>query len=413
MLSVGLVVTFYVICALALFFLPVRRLLGLCFFYQDGSRTVGYAYLDALRGLAALSVMLMHYYIWNTTSLDRFASIGLIAGGQRAVGVFFVLSSFLIWKSLPLDQIGKYAIGRVLRISPLHVAITCFVFLPANAFFSMLLTGNISALSSFWQTNAPFLKEALLLNVFTDNFVLFNGVAWSIVVEMQFYLVAPVLKYAHSIFPRFFVASLILSSAGLLWLESNATILGINSPQLPWLKFFVAGIFLAIFMDRLINSNAMRNSYASAACIVAAMCIIDLDFNNIRVISYILPLGSFTFSPDLAFGVCLLIASLRANAYATRLLSLRSVRFLGVISYSFYLSQLPILGNFVPEISASAHPIAFVLFFAIPFHIVISALLFLVVETPFLMLSAWIKTRSRDTGLEHLGAELQPGMTPP
>ena len=412
MSSVGLVVAFYVTCAFALCFPPVRRFLGRCFFYQDGSRTAGYAYLDALRALAALSVMLMHYYIWNPKPLADFSSIGLITGGQRAVGVFFVLSSFLIWKSLPLDDLGKYAISRVLRIYPLQVALTCFLFLPANTLSLALFAGKTASLSSFWQTNAPFFKEALLWNIFTNNFVLFNGVAWSIVVEMQFYIVAPLLKYAHSKFPRFFVASLILLSTGLLWIESNATMLGIHSPQLPWLKFFIAGIFLAIFMDRLIDAKVLRNPYVSGICIVAAMSMIDLDFNDIRVISYFLPPDAFTFSPDLAVAVCMLIVGLRANGSASNLLSLKPIRFLGVISYSFYLSQLPILGHFVPEISASAHPVAFLVFYAIPVHIVIAALLFAVVETPFLMLSARMKARGPRADEAHPAAKLQCGMTP-
>lgn len=405
MTSVGLVVAFYVVCALALFSTPIRRLLGFCFFWQDGSRTVGYGYLDVLRGVAALSVMLMHYWTWNEAALASFSSIGLITGGQRAVGIFFVLSSFLIWKSLRLDQLQNYAISRVLRIYPLHIAITCFLFVPVTAFFSAALAGNVPALTSLWQTSAPFLKEALLWNVFSNNLVLFNGVAWSIVIEMQFYLVAPLFKYAHLKFPKLFVAFLVLASAALLWLEGHAAALGIGSPQLPWLKFFVAGIFLAIFMDRLIDTNAMRNSYVSGACIFAALCIIDLDFNNIRVVSYILQLAPLVFSPDLAFGVCLLIVGLRANAYAASLLSLKPVRFLGVISYSLYLSQLPILGSLLPDISGSTHPVAFVVFFALPVHIVIAALLFLVVETPFLALSAWMKTRNRNIRAEPLVAK--------
>ena len=411
MFSAALVVTFYATCALALFFLPVRQLLGSCFFHQDGSRITSYAYLDVVRGLAALSVLLMHYYIWSPTSLGDFGSVGLISGGQKAVGVFFVLSSFLIWKSLRLDQIGSYEVSRILRIYPLHIAITFFLFLPANAFFTILFHGDTAELSSFWQTNAAAFKEAMLWNVFTNNFSVLNGVAWSIVIEMQFYVAAPLLKYVHAKFPGFFVVALACASAGLLWLESNAALLGIKIPQLPWAKFFIAGIFLAIFIDRLVNSRLLRSSYVSAACIVAAVLIIDLDFNNIRVVSYILPLGSLTFSPDLAFGVCLLIVGLRANPHAASLFARKPVRFLGVISYSFYLSQLPILGQFLPDISASAHPMAFVVLFAVPVHVVVSALLFLVVETPFLMLSGWIKARSQNAGRGYPGTQLQYGLT--
>ena len=356
-----------------------------------------------MRGLAALSVTLLHYYLWNPKSLGQFASIGWIADGQKSVGVFFVLSSFLIWKSLRLDQIKNYANSRILRIFPLHIVITCYLFLQATGFSP----------AAFWQASLPFSKEALLWNTFTNNFVLSNGVAWSIVLEMQFYIAAPFLKYAHSRFPRLFVASLMVSSAGLLWLESNAATFGLHSSQWPWLKFFIAGIFLAIFVDPLANTKLMRNSYVSVGCIIAAICMMDLDFNDIRVISRLLPLNQLTYSPDLAFAVCLLIVGLRANGYAAGLFSLKPIRFLGVISYSFYLSQMPILGHFLPEISASAHPVAFVVFFIIPVHMVISALLFLVVETPFLTLSAWMKTPSQQAACEYPAQEPQYGMTQP
>lgn len=105
--------------------------------------------------------------------------LGPVTGnGARGVFVFFVLSGFLVFRPFVEGPVGTrgYLLKRVLRIMPAYVAALLLV---------SMLTGD------------PMLGEhplEYLLLLQNYDFALFQGVvptAWTLVLEMQFYLLLP------------------------------------------------------------------------------------------------------------------------------------------------------------------------------------------------------------------------------
>ena len=155
--------------------------------------------LDGLRGMAILLVMVGHYF-----SVPGVGSVSLLNGywfrlGWTGVDLFFVLSGFLIGGIL-LDARGStnyfktFYARRFFRIIPLYYAwIFLYVILAPliRIFFSesigpvQQVDGSIVAHLFFLQNFHEFLKTGA-------SFWWFSSM-WSLAVEEQFYLVAPLL----------------------------------------------------------------------------------------------------------------------------------------------------------------------------------------------------------------------------
>lgn len=148
-----------------------------------------YPGLDALRGLAVLSVLLFHLFPSN-----RFFGIGWIG-----VDFFFVISGFLITSILLQSNKGQgyfknFYTRRLLRILPLSFALLLVFFLGVT-FFDQ---GNRLAFyrQNWWYyflfvQNWLFYAKGLPQEYYLNHF-------WSLAVEEQFYLFFPLLVYAVS-----------------------------------------------------------------------------------------------------------------------------------------------------------------------------------------------------------------------
>src|SRR5271168_1894347 len=150
--------------------------------------------LDAVRGIAILLVMLV-----NTS--EKYPELHLqhfIANGWMGVDLFFVLSGFLITGIL-LDTRSSehyfktFYARRVLRILPLYYSVLVFMFVvvpllrPADAH-------SIFERASPWWAFPLFLQNFLVAR--STNATGPLGVAWSLAIEEQFYLLWPlVVRY--------------------------------------------------------------------------------------------------------------------------------------------------------------------------------------------------------------------------
>ncbi len=142
--------------------------------------------LDALRGIAVLSVVLYHGLYWNpgarggeSAALERLSHF--FAFGWLGVNLFFVLSGFLITGIL-LDTRGRKNYGknfylrRVLRILPLYVVTLVWlsrVVHITRGYVSLCLL-NMANLSSYFPVGGSVYRPF-----------------WSLAVEEQFYLAWP------------------------------------------------------------------------------------------------------------------------------------------------------------------------------------------------------------------------------
>lgn len=149
-----------------------------------------YDFIDALRGWAILSVIMIHILTWIHPS-NNFLSL-VASQGMQGVRLFFITSAFTLFLSMSKRNQNesspflKYFIRRFFRIAPLfYVGIICY--LSINGFSS-----------SFYAPNGVNIKQVILTVFFVHawfpdsiNSIVPGG--WSIGTEMTFYLVVPLL----------------------------------------------------------------------------------------------------------------------------------------------------------------------------------------------------------------------------
>ena len=148
--------------------------------------------LDSLRGIAALGVLLHHMPATN-----GLAKLPLADAGNLFVDLFFVISGFVIAASYG-DQLAdgfsvrRFAVLRLGRVVPLHlfmVAAFLLLELAAWAFGS----GGLNLRAPFTGFHSPghLLRAIFLLDgYFPENNNYYNGVSWSISIELLLYALA-------------------------------------------------------------------------------------------------------------------------------------------------------------------------------------------------------------------------------
>lgn len=172
------------------------------------------AQFDSLRGLAAWTVAIAHanQIIVAPTFPGAASILGLMA--QAAVMVFFVLSGFLISKSVRGNVVRhegrfsavQYTMDRVLRIWPpllFSIALTAFLYVIAPKFFPSGTHAFVPsdkyafARPGFVFEPIAYLGAAMGL---TDFFLFApvpsaNGPLWSLSIEIWYYLLAAILAW--------------------------------------------------------------------------------------------------------------------------------------------------------------------------------------------------------------------------
>ena len=300
--------------------------------------------LDAVRGLAILSVVSYHELSWQIPLPLAPGSFGervvsACNAGFLGVQLFFVLSGFLITGIL-LDarrQQGfwsRFYVNRLLRLMPALVLALTFVRWRYQASWIGI------ALSVFYLGN---LVSQFGITSFHYNIV------WSLAVEEQFYLVWPVLVRLSSRRALTLVATTIMLVAPWLRYISAAAWLPLGNPQsMTWLLAdkLAAGGLLALFLRS--AAGAQRKS-AKRLCIVlfAASTLLLVWFKSSGFLSRASNAG-LALQPipfNLLFcAFVLLMLLIGDRPWVLR--STSPLRFLGHISYGLYLYHELIFSEF-------------------------------------------------------------------
>ena len=264
--------------------------------------------LDGLRGLAALTVAISHFSN-QTQMFDRLFGRG---AGQLGVMLFFALSGYLMGR-LYLGQrpdsasLSVYFTRRVARVVPLYLAVVLAAFL-------------IDQPTRFFPVNAQNLLHHLA-------FIEGQSDLWTIPVEIQFYLLFPVIWAAFRLVGRLAVIPLVAAAVVI-------ALLGYPKPivLVPCFAYFALGIVIS----RLRVTRDLSVLFAGILVLyVAAMPQVRISLGGMAVDPwrdpvYIVVIGG------------LLLATLHSKA-ADLTLGSRPWVFLGTISYSFYLLHRPVL----------------------------------------------------------------------
>ena len=145
--------------------------------------------LDSLRGIAALGVLLHHLPATN-----GLAVLPLAGAGSLFVDLFFVLSGFVIAASYGERladgfSVRRFALLRLGRVVPLHLfMVAAYLALELAAW--MFGSGGLNLSAPFSGVHSPghLLRAIFLLDgYFPIKHNFYNGVSWSISIELLLY----------------------------------------------------------------------------------------------------------------------------------------------------------------------------------------------------------------------------------
>jgi len=316
--------------------------------------------LDGLRGVAILLVVTFHTFYVNPESGKTLLAVGgLIKTGLIGVPIFFVLSGFLI--SYPFFRqrasetqfwyfkgYTRRRIGKILP--PYYLSIAVFA-----AFYSLRFS-NPAYLGTA-------LQWALGLPNFVPNALRFNASYWSLIVEVHFYVVLPLLffltrglKVRHASAVLFLILFAVpLGFREFTWPEQPLTKdqLGFLMSRFPCqLDFFAWGVlFAGVFVSLSAVPNDIRAlslfGYAGAVLLLSSICLwalwsnlFDIHFHPTRWST-----EAFHFLSG-ASAFLLLFFVFDPRCFGARVLSHPALRFVGIVSYEWFLFHQPVVDLF-------------------------------------------------------------------
>lgn len=342
--------------------------------------------LDAVRGIAASLVVVHHFASlvrdqFPPTGVARYALRVLWALGHPSVVVFFVLSGFVLYLSYRQSQqfsTTAFLARRIFRIYPAHLAATALsVFLVLS-----MDASNLDGLGHYVRNVLPRLGDsasmgrALVLIPAVSGDQKINSVLWSLVHEMRFSLVFPLLAVACRNSPVFFltgnIALYALARLSLLELglsphfflgDGLVTSLLVSGVYFP--TFALGMVAAHIFLKGEVRISGRTELAAAVA--LGVLALLDVD----------------DLATALAASVVLLVAA--TGRHARRILHHRLLGWLGDISYALYLVHFPIL-MFTGYMSRSFPLISFVgaLALGIALSLAAATLLHRLIEVPFI-----------------------------
>jgi len=353
--------------------------------------------LDALRGLAALSVVVLHIltlflgtkypeYRWfdRVMPLLSRTPLSLLWSGQQAVKLFFVLSGFALYRMLDGRKISArvYFVRRIFRLWPPYAfAIGCA--LVSISIFGTAKFDRLGAWQNIFLGNSVTSLDVLLHLTMVANFNVakLDPVVWSLVHEMRMSLVFPIVYLLLRKFDSVAIvtASLAVAIAVFFYLRWTATTpdtVGLWN-TLTQQIYFVAGAAIAHsampvrrFYCRL--PDVPRWSIFLVALILYADCLPLVGHAGFIDLSAWTPLHQVGQMGILLGAVWIVIATI-SSPRLKGLLNTPLLGELGRISYSLYLLHyIVLLGainalgrSWTPfEIALLAGPLAFVAAYA-------------------------------------------------
>lgn len=311
--------------------------------FDKGRYTITTAYypeIDGLRAIAVLWVMLMHLFDYLVgKNYLQVASIHpalhhFFKNGGLGVNIFYVISGFVITVPFARNYLLK---KNVLRIETFYLRRFYRIAPPYYIFMSVML---IAYLIQSPGSAVFYLKSFFASLFFIHNYVfqqppfLFSG-AWTIEVEMHFYLLAPLMMQVFRLSAPIRRTLMIVFCVLISWLQTvyNPGYISIYS----CIQYFMAGILLADFfvsgwkkeVDSFTNAGLTLLFLASWGLLIWQ----PVDQTFLKLLFVLALVSLFCF------------AVIR-SPFLKKIFANRYLAFIGAMSYSLYLLHYAIISVF-------------------------------------------------------------------
>jgi len=301
---------------------------------------------DLIRLFAALQVAIFHGQ--SHLGISPFAEWSWLSYFP-GVPIFFFVSGFLVSRSYErVDSLVDYSANRALRIFPALVVCTLATLM------ILVATGYLDVRSvGIGPTAAWLLGQITIFQFYNPNFLrgfgvgVINGSLWTITVELQFYVLVPVVyRLIESVAPgkRGFDAILALVTLVFLcinvayfaadptqWNTVERKVLGVSF--IPWFYMFLFGVLGQRWLVRLRRLVAARAPIFLGAYLL--LCFLAIDAGLFR--------SGNSISPPLFL---ILAALILACAYSMPNLA-GTLLGRNDISYGIYIYHMPVFNLFI------------------------------------------------------------------
>ena len=349
--------------------------------------------IDGLRFVAIVSVVLYHVFVQSQLFAIWHRVPGVLEHFRRGVELFFVISGFIL--GLPFARqhllaarpvrLKQYFYRRLTRLEPPYILIVCF-----RALLWMLTTHVVGQVlihlcwTLIYMHNARYGLPSSI-----------HIVAWTLEVEVQFYILAPVFALIFKVPAKWLrrgVLMLVMLAAGLYQVTHFALYTRAGLSLLNWGQFFLAGMLLADFY--LCDLPKLENSWLWDVLSLAAWAFI-----------FGLPPGPAHYS--MPFLCLVAYTGAFKGKLMPQLFRVEWISIIGGMCYSLYLTH-PLILSIYEEIFRHLHwailsrlPVLIALIYActVPTVLVVGAGYFVLIERPCMRkdwpqrLTGWFRSR--------------------
>lgn len=347
--------------------------------------------LDSLRGLAAVTVLILHgMNVTDTWSLlpefIRMSPLRFLWSGQQAVILFFVLSGFVL--ALPFlksNGLGlsynKFILKRVCRIYIPYLAAIVVGIVARWSFYK-------NEIAEAWTSNLDgtvILQHLLLIGSFDGNAI--DPVVWSLVHEMRISLLFPLIMLfviRRSWITSLCTGALLSVTAVAIQYSSNFSHSANHTNFIDtshYVMMFIVGALLAKYRIQLLDfyrrtPTGLKLGVFAAALLCYAYANVFHRFGGVGhyIADYLVSLGGAVF-----------IFSALGSKRLSRVLTIKPLVFVGKISYSLYLYHLIVLLS-VSSYYSNQSPV-FIWIVSIVLAFTLSTIGYYLVERPSINLS--------------------------
>lgn len=307
---------------------------------ESKNNRVYYDRVNGLRGLSAIVVFLSHAVgMYNTGIMSRF----LFFDGAGAVVLFFMISGFsnsIRYVSKPYTEFKliRYFFSRLFRLYPPYLLSLVPIMIMRKFFFTYENMMGLSEWALSKWVEFPGLNQLLTFSILKTPFDSeINSTMWPMTIIIIITLLFPIiLVLLQKISNKYILLVILIGSY----------IISFSSSILSFLPIFVIGAIIAKYSDA-IRESSEHKSYNRSSNLIILLC--SLLFINVRfLVPIFLNIESIPEHGIIVDGVTsigclvLILYSVLENKF-TNLLNNKFLKFLGNISYSFYLLHFPVI----------------------------------------------------------------------